>query len=93
MAKKIETPGMFVGIWAEPEFLPGTITVSNGDVFYFLTDGFTDRLDQGEEAGLVDFNGVNFTANLLMLNEWGVQGDLQDDATGICLCIGDISTS
>lgn len=81
--RKIETPGMFVGLWDDAEFEQGVLTVSAGDSFCFLTDGFTDCLaagkpDQPTICG--DFDAMVETLEKLMKT-----GGLRDDATGICL--------
>ena len=84
---KIETPGMFVGMWEDAEFTLGVLTVSEGDTFYFLTDGFTDALAQPETAGIGLPEGEDFKAHVAMLEELAGSGTLKDDATGICLQI------
>ena len=80
---KIETPGMFVGLWDDAEFEQGVIPVSAGDSFCFLTDGFTDCLVCKERGGPVldgEFDMVVDSLEKMMKT-----GDLRDDATGICL--------
>ena len=80
---KIETPGMFVGLWDDAEFEQGVIPVSTGDSFCFLTDGFTDCLVCKERGGPVldgEFDMVVDSLEKMMKS-----GDLRDDATGICL--------
>ena len=83
--RKIETPGMFVGLWDEAEFIQGVLPVKAGDSFCFLTDGFTDcpefcQLNQASQVG----SFAEMTATLEKLME---AGELRDDATGICLQI------
>ena len=81
--RKIETPGMFVGLWDDAEFEQGVIPVSTGDSFCFLTDGFTDCLVCKERGGPVldgEFDMVVDSLEKMMKS-----GDLRDDATGICL--------
>ena len=83
--KKIETPGMFVGMWVDAEFEAGKITVAAGDSFCFLTDGFTDSLAQPENAGLWSPNGLDFDADVAALERLAENGNLHDDASGVCL--------
>jgi len=33
--KKVETPGMFVGLWDNAEFTPGSLPITTGDCFIF----------------------------------------------------------
>ncbi|MHC1758962.1 MAG: SpoIIE family protein phosphatase [Negativicutes bacterium] len=84
-ARKIESPGMFVGMWADPEFTERKIFVEEGDSFCFLTDGFTDALVQPENAGLWSPGGRIFDADVTALERLAESGGLRDDATGICL--------
>ena len=74
---KIQTPGMFVGMWEDAEFSSGSLPVAAGDTLFFLTDGFTDALDKTGEA-----------FDMAMLERLGESGELGDDATGVCLRIG-----
>lgn len=80
---KIETPGMFVGLWDDAEFLQGVLPVSVGDSFCFLTDGFTDCL-AGQNSGQPGLDG-DFATTVETLDKLLKTGDLRDDATGICL--------
>ena len=84
---KLETPGMFVGLWRDAEFSSGSIPVADGDAFYFLTDGFTDLLSQTEFAVKRSADRQAFEADMARLNQLGRSDDLRDDATGICLRI------
>lgn len=84
-ARKIESPGMFVGMWADPEFTERKIFVEEGDSLCFLTDGFTDALVQPENAGLWSQGGRIFDADVTALERLAESGGLRDDATGICL--------
>ena len=81
--RKIETPGMFVGLWDDAEFLQGSLSVTAGDSFCFLTDGFTDCLAAGQpnQAAICS----EFEAMVETLENLMKSGDLRDDATGICL--------
>ena len=74
---KIETPGMFVGLWDDAEFSSASLPVAEGDTLFFLTDGFTDALAKTDEA-----------FDTAMLERLGESGELVDDATGVCLRIG-----
>lgn len=78
---------MFVGMQNEAEFNAGTIPISEGDTLYFLTDGFTDRLNQQENANFWSPDGKDFEADVAALEQLASKGDLHDDATGICLKI------
>jgi PAS domain S-box-containing protein len=81
--RKIETPGMFVGLWDDAEFEQGVLPVSTGDSFCFLTDGFSDCLATCQPCG--SRIGVDFDVTLETLEKLTETGDLRDDATGICL--------
>jgi len=83
--RKIETPGMFVGLWEEVEFAAGVIAVHPGDTFHFLTDGFTDWLVQSENEGFWSTDGKDFEADVAALEKLAEHGRLRDDATGVCL--------
>lgn len=85
--RKIETPGMFVGMWAEAEFTAGVVPVQAGDVLCFLTDGFTDALAQQEKADFFSSDGTDFDAAVAALGRLTDSGILRDDATAVCLKI------
>lgn len=83
--QKIEVPGMFVGIWEEPEFSAGAMPVKADDCIFFLTDGFTDVLFRPEFSGLWSSGGQDFEIALATLRQIEASGLLRDDATGVCL--------
>ena len=83
--RKIETPGMFVGVWEDAEFTDGKIAVKEGDTFCFLTDGFTDRLLQQENAGFFSPDGKDFDGDVAALQRLAESKTLRDDATGVCI--------
>ena len=85
--KKIETPGMFVGMWNDAKFITGILSIKPGDVFCFLTDGFTDLLAQPEHVDFFATAGSVFDDEVAALEQLAVSGSLRDDATGICLKI------
>ena len=85
--RKIDTPGMFVGMFEDAEFETGVFPVAAGDCFHFLTDGFTDALAQPENAAFWSQDGCDFDADVAALEKLAVGGRLRDDATGICLKI------
>jgi PAS domain S-box-containing protein len=85
--RKVETPGMFVGLWENAEFISGTLPVAAGDCLYFLTDGFTDLLNQPENSGLWSPDGKDFAADMASLQKIAENGMLRDDASGVCLKI------
>lgn len=82
--RKIETPGMFVGLWDDAEFGAGVLPINQGDAFHFLTDGFTDALVRPEHAGFWSPDG-NFNADVTALERLAESGTLRDDATAVCL--------
>ena len=84
---EISTPGMFVGMINDAEFGTGVISISEGDCVFFLTDGFTDRLNQPENANFWSQNGKDFDADVAALEELASKGNLKDDATGLCFKI------
>ena len=83
--KKVATPGMFVGLWEQAEFGIGSMTVAPGDSFYFLTDGFTDSMNQSESSINFSEGGKNFDADVELLETMGKSGKMRDDGAGICL--------
>lgn len=83
--KKIETPGMFVGLWEDAEFCVGVLPVAVGDAFCFVTDGFLDALAQPEHRFVLTQNGKDFEEDVLNLHGLASSGKLRDDATGICI--------
>jgi serine phosphatase RsbU (regulator of sigma subunit) len=85
--RKIETPGMFVGMWDDPKFSMDTLSISPGDTFHFLTDGFTDALLQPENQSCWSPDGIDFDADVASLVRLAESGTLRDDATGICVKI------
>lgn len=82
---KVLTPGIFLGMGEYAEFGEGIIPMSDGDTYFFLTDGFTDGLTQMENAGFWSPGGKDFDADLAALERLAVSETLCDDATGICL--------
>ena len=85
--KKILTPGMFVGLWNDAEFGAGSISVSEGDTLYFLTDGFTDLLSRPENSGFWPYQNENFDNRIVALEGLATSGQMRDDASGICIKI------
>jgi PAS domain S-box-containing protein len=85
--KKIETPGMFVGMWDDPDFSAGTMPFSPGDSIYFLTDGFTDAFSRKENSEFWLPGGSDFDSDLSALEQLAAGGTLRDDASGVCLHI------
>lgn len=85
--QKVETPGMFVGMWDDPKFITGVLPISPGDTFHFLTDGFSDALSQAENRNFWSPGGKNFDVDVASLVGLAESGELRDDATGICLKI------
>ena len=84
--KKIETPGMFVGMFGSAEFGAGVLPIAEDDCIYFLTDGFTDKLSQSSLA-FWSPDGKDFEADVAALEKVVEDGDLHDDATGLCFRI------
>ena len=85
--KKIETPGMFVGMWDDPEFTSGVLAFSEGDSFCFLTDGFTDAFSRTEKSDLWLPGSSDFDSDMSALEQLAAGGTLRDDASGVCLHI------
>ena len=83
--RKILTPGMFVGMWDDAEFIEGMLPIEAGDTFYFLTDGLTDALVQPENEGCLSPDGKQFDDDVAALECLSMSSRLRDDATGICL--------
>ncbi len=85
--KKIETPGMFVGMWRDVDFTMNVLPIETGDSFFFLTDGFTDVMVRADNDRLWPIGGADFDASLTALQRLADEGALRDDATAICLHI------
>ena len=83
--RKINAPGMFVGMWEKAEFTEGVLPVASGDTFHFLTDGFTDAFSQPGKAVLLSPDGKDFDADVAVLEKLAKSGVLRDDATGVCI--------
>jgi serine phosphatase RsbU (regulator of sigma subunit) len=90
---KIETPGMFVGLWEDAEFSEGKLAVEEGDSFHFLTDGFTDRLAQPENADFWSPGGKDFDADVAALERLAASGTLRDDASAVCIHVNSLPQS
>ena len=88
--KKIEVPGMFIGMWDNAEFTAGAIPIGQGDSLLFLTDGFTDVLAQAENAVFCSQLGKDFDDNVTLLEKLAEEGKLRDDATAVCLKISSL---
>ena len=86
-SRKLEIPGMFIGMWENAEFTSGVLQVSEGDTFHFLTDGFTDVLAQLENAAFFSPLGKGFDDDVAALEKLAESDRLRDDATGVCLKI------
>ena len=85
--KRIEVPGMFIGMWDNAEFTAGVIPAQEGDSFLFLTDGLTDALAQAGSAGGCSIFGNDFDADVTALEKMAEENRLKDDATAVCLKI------
>ena len=85
--KTIETPGMFVGLLANAEFSIGAIPVMKGDIFHFLTDGFSDWLAEPGNAAYWSPDRKDFISDVAALQKMTESGMLKDDATGISIRI------
>jgi serine phosphatase RsbU (regulator of sigma subunit) len=85
--KEIITPSMFVGMFEKAEFSTGAMLISEGDCIHFLTDGFTDKINQFENADFWSPDGKDFEADVAALEQLAKTGNLKDDATGLCFRI------
>ena len=85
--KTIETPGMFIGLLANAEFSIGSMPVRKGDIFHFLTDGFSDWLAEPGNAACWSPDRQDFAADVAALQKMTESGMLKDDATGISIRI------
>ena len=83
----IETPGMFIGLLANAEFGIGAMPIRKGDIFHFLTDGFSDWLAEPGNAGCWSPDRQDFAADVASLRKMTESGTLKDDATGVSLQI------
>jgi len=87
---KVETPGMFVGIWDDAEFMPGSVPITTGDCFHFLTDGFADWLSRTENTGFWSPGGKDFDVDVAALDRLAKSGTLRDDASAVCLKVREV---
>ena len=83
--KEIATSGMLVGIRKSPEFIEGVLPVALDDCFYFLTDGFTDCVEEEEHICLHPGEWRTMDDAMAALEQVECSGFLRDDATAICL--------
>ncbi len=87
---KIESAGTPVGLLDSLDFTEGSLPIQSGDVFHFLTDGFSDWLERPENRGFLSQGWKDFEADMASLEQLGRSRTLRDDATGICLKIGEL---
>ena len=80
-------PSMFIGILPDEEFSSGTLPLSEGDILFFLTDGFIDLLTVREGVDWSLPIGKDYEKGLAQLEELASLGQLRDDATALCIRI------
>ena len=77
-----DLPGSYVGIAPEPDFCFTTISVQDGDAFYFLSDGLYERLAENLPDDLSDY-----VATTTALRALARETKKWDDSSGIFLRI------
>lgn len=82
---------MFVGMLAGAKFEGGAISITEGDTFHFLTDGFADALAMPENADFWSPGGTDFDADVVSLMKLAGSGTLRDDATGVCVKVKELA--
>lgn len=81
----IKAPGSLVGIDKALPFEQHSIPIKSGDTFYFISDGLLDLLGQDISLNLGDFAGT-----VKKLEETARNSQRWDDASGVCLEIGNL---
>jgi PAS domain S-box-containing protein len=78
----VECPGMFLGIQEEETFDTHSLPIAVGDSFYFMTDGFADRLGRRTDLPLDQYPMMVRWIKALSVSE-----EIRDDATAVCICV------
>ena len=78
----IARSGLYLGINLEETFDVHQLTIGEGDTFYFLTDGLTDRLGMH-----TDLPFENFESMVKLIGVMADSPERRDDATAICIRI------
>ncbi|MDR3591657.1 MAG: PAS domain S-box protein [Negativicutes bacterium] len=75
--------GLYLGAADSPEAETAIFPVRDGDAFYFMTDGISERLpaSAGKKAG-------DFKATVEVLKAVALKGNKEDDCSALCLRIG-----
>ena len=82
-SKRIIAPGLPLGIKADGDFSKGTLRISAGDFFAFLTDGLTDVIKKEN----LDAENTDFGKFTLWLEKMAQSDAVRDDATAVCFHI------
>ena len=84
----LECPGMFLGIHEDETFDTHSLPIAVGDSFYFMTDGFADRLGRRTDLPL-----DRYAEMLKLLRSMSEAEDRRDDATAICIRVRSLPQS
>jgi len=84
----LERPGMFLGIDEDETFDTHSMPITADDSFYFMSDGFSDRLGRRDDLPLGLY--PDMVGLLRALSEGG---ELRDDATAICIKVRSLPQS
>ncbi|MDR3563072.1 MAG: MASE3 domain-containing protein [Negativicutes bacterium] len=82
----VSLPGSFLGISEEANFGVISISVQQGDTFYFLTDGITDRLSREKPIGAHDY-----ISTFKSLERLATGRTKSDDCSALCIAITGLS--
>lgn len=76
----VERPGMSLGIHKEELFETHAMDIDPDDLFYFMTDGLSDRILRRSNLPLADYKEMT-----RLLKDLSQTEDCRDDATAICI--------
>ena len=82
----LKARGNFIGTFDDPVFDIVDLPIQSGDCFYFLTDGFSDKLNESILNDLDDF-----TAIPERLTHLARSTEVADDCSAVCIKINDLT--
>ena len=76
----LKAKGSIIGAFDEPQFDLVKVPIRAGDCFYFLTDGFSDKLTDDVVENLADFS-----ATVARLADLARSPEIRDDCSAVCI--------
>lgn len=84
----IAKPGMYLSIRDDEKFEMHSLSFSEGDSFYFMTDGLSDIIQQCGDLPLESFPDM-----VTILKDLSQSAECHDDATAVCIHIKSLVSS